>query len=83
VCSSDLKGTGKNSKGGVCKPCDGTGRKKQQTAPAKKDKKEEKVGKKAGKNKCPHGYVFGKDCEEHDECDDCPKWDDCMDAKED
>lgn len=77
------KGTGKNSKGGVCKPCDGTGRKKLKEAPAKKGKKEEKVNKKAGKNKCPHGHVFGKDCEEYDECDDCEKWDDCIDAKED
>lgn len=77
------KGTGKNSKGGVCKPCEGTGRKKLKEEPAKKGKKEEKVNKKAGKNKCPHGHVFGKDCEEYDECEDCEKWDDCIDAKED
>ena len=73
------KGTGKNSKGGICKPCNGTGRKQEK----KSAKKEKKVDKKAGKNKCPYGHVFGKDCEEYDECDDCPKWDDCMDAKED
>ena len=72
---------GMNSKGGVC-PCE-VWRKKLKEEPAKKGKKEEKVNKKAGKNKCPHGHVFGKDCEEYDECDDCEKWDDCIDAKED
>lgn len=85
------KGTGTNSKGKPCKPCDGTGRKKQPVketpakAPAKEKSapaKKEKPAGKAGKNKCPHGYVFGKECEDHDECDECAKWDACFEAKE-
>jgi len=34
-----------------------------------------------GGNKCPHGHVFGKDCEEFEDCDDCDKWEECVDAK--
>ena len=26
---------------------------------------------------CPYGFKFGKDCEKHDECDDCDIWDKC------
>lgn len=37
-------------------------------------KEEEKA---PSENKCPHGYEFGKDCEEYDECDTCDKWEDC------
>ena len=34
------------------------------------------------KDSCPHGYRFGVDCEEYEECDDCSMWDDCIEAKE-
>jgi len=33
------------------------------------------------KNKCPHGYKFGTDCEEKDECDECDSWNECIEAK--
>lgn len=36
---------------------------------------------KATNDKCPHGYEFGKDCEQHDECDACNVWSDCYDKK--
>lgn len=81
-------GTGKNSRGGKCKPCDGTGRKKEEPkVKAKKKeepmkKKEEPKAKKKGKNKCPYGHEFGDDFELHDECDDCEMWDDCIKASE-
>ena len=42
-------------------------------------------GKAAGKddaNECPSGYVFGTDCDTKKECNDCPKWDECMDRQE-
>ena len=64
------QGTGKDSKGKRCRICKGSGEKK----------KEEK--KKKDDEKCPHGHEFGKDCEDHDECDDCAEWSDCFDAKE-
>ena len=35
---------------------------------------------KGGKNKCPFGHVFGKDCEKFDDCDSCDLWDDCIEA---
>lgn len=83
------KGTGKNSKGKPCSPCKGTGKKQVATtkkaAPKKATAKKTPAKKKdtsAKKQKCPHGYVFGVDCEDHDECDDCVMWDDCIDAKE-
>ncbi len=37
---------------------------------------------KSKKSKCPHGYEFGTDCEEYDECDDCEEWEACIDASE-
>ena len=39
--------------------------------------------KKNAKNPCPFGHVFGTDCEEFPECDDCDKWDECIDAQDD
>ena len=33
------------------------------------------------KGKCPHGHKFGKDNDEHDDCETCDDWDDCFDAK--
>ncbi len=34
------------------------------------------------KDKCPNDFVYGKDCEEHDECDECDLWADCLEEKE-
>jgi flagellar biosynthesis GTPase FlhF len=31
---------------------------------------------------CPHDYVFGEECDQHDECEECPVWDTCSDMKE-
>lgn len=45
----------------------------------------EKAGK-AGKaeaaeeGKCPHGFKFGKECDDHDECEKCKQWDPCSKA---
>lgn len=39
-------------------------------------------GKSSGKNECPSGHVFGTDCDNKPECNDCVKWDDCMDRQE-
>lgn len=52
--------------------------------PAKKTTRRRKTAtkEKPSKNKCPHGHVFGKDTDEFDECDECPLWDDCIDAME-
>ena len=92
------EGTGENSKGNKCRICDGTGVKpekkdtpKEKEKPkggmsrAKKDEKEkekEKDKEEPPAGECPNGYTFGKDCEEHDECDNCDEWEPCMDAKE-
>lgn len=37
---------------------------------------------KTSDNECPSGHVFGKDTDEYDECDDCPLWNKCLDAKD-
>lgn len=34
-------------------------------------------------NKCPHGYEFGKDTEQYEECETCKVYDDCLDANKD
>jgi hypothetical protein len=34
------------------------------------------------KTKCPYGHKFGIDHEEYDDCEDCAKWDECLEAKE-
>lgn len=44
-----------------------------------KKKKPTTTGK---KNKCPHGYKFGVDHDEYDECADCKVWDECLEIKE-
>lgn len=36
----------------------------------------------SGKEKCPHGYKFGVDTEDYDECTECEIWDDCIEEKE-
>jgi|GEM_PF-1358731 len=33
-------------------------------------------------NGCPHGYEFGEDNGDYDECSDCDKYEDCLDAME-
>ena len=45
---------------------------------------EEKPAKRSrrSKGKCPYGYKFGADVDNEDECENCKKWDDCMDAFE-
>jgi hypothetical protein len=48
--------------------------------PKKKGKvEEEDQPKKKSSSKCPHGHVFGKDCDSTDECEDCKLWDECSD----
>jgi hypothetical protein len=32
---------------------------------------------------CPSGYGFGEDCDQHDECEECPVWNNCYAAKGD
>lgn len=40
------------------------------------------AAKKADKTaKCPHGHIFGEECEDSDDCDDCEKWSECYKAK--
>lgn len=39
-------------------------------------------GKSSGESECPSGHIFGTDCDNKPECNDCPKWDDCMDRQE-
>ena len=42
---------------------------------AKKDEKP------ASKLKCPHKHIFGKDADNHEECEDCDVWAKCVAAK--
>ena len=67
------QGSGKNSKGGECRICDGTGEKPVE----KPNKNPEKEGK-----KCPFKHTFGTDCEKYDSCDDCDLWDECIEMKD-
>jgi len=88
------QGTGKNSRGKECPICEGTGQKKVKAPEAdEKVEPEEKVAKKAkisdvkpapadGKNKCPHGHIFGKDTDDFDDCGKCKIWEACIDKKE-
>jgi hypothetical protein len=46
--------------------------------PVKKPRKDEKS---AGKGKCPHGFIYGKDADEYEECEDCDLWSKCVSAK--
>lgn len=55
--------------------------------PKKPTNKKGKTSKKGGKNsakkskkKCPHGFDFGADCDEQEECDDCKRWESCFEA---
>jgi len=86
-------GTGDNSKGRMCRICNGTGIKpmkeeeeeeEEEKAPsARRQRKSRTKKEKTEKNPCPFGYVFGADCEKYSECDDCDKWDECIDAQDD
>lgn len=60
-------------------PKKGPVRKSKKPADDDDDEEEEKPKKKSGK-KCPHGYKFGEDCDEHKECKKCKLFDDCADA---
>lgn len=94
-------GEGVNSKGGVCKPCGGSGQKTSATDPkppeitkpqrtrkssAEKapEKPETKPAsrKRQERDECPYAYKFGVDTDTKEECDNCEKWDDCIEAKE-
>lgn len=33
-------------------------------------------------NDCPHGHIFGADCDKHEDCENCAVWSKCMDALE-
>jgi len=50
--------------------------------PKKKPKKDASKKGKTKKSQCPHGYEFGVDVDEYDECEDCEYWESCMDASE-
>jgi hypothetical protein len=91
-------GEGVNSRGGECKPCGGSGIKQPKEKPEEKpkptrrrkpaqEKEEEKPApakSKARQEKedCPFAYKFGVDTDKYEECDECEKWDDCIEAKE-
>jgi hypothetical protein len=61
------QGSGKNSKGGTCRICKGSG--------------EKPLPEKGSVKQCTFGHIFGTDCEKFDSCDDCDDWDACIDAK--
>ncbi len=47
----------------------------------KPERKPRRTKQSESKDKCPHGHKFGKECEDHDKCDDCELWNDCYDEK--
>ncbi len=77
-------GTGTNSKGRECVPCGGTGKQggKEEAPTRTEPPKKDPEPKEDSSDSCPYGHKFGKDCEEFEECDDCDKWDVCINAKE-
>ena len=50
-------------------------------AKEKKSTPEVSDKKKAKTSECPHGHIFGEECEDTDDCDECDKWPDCYKAK--
>lgn len=44
------------------------------------DDVEDEEPKKSSGGKCPFGHKFGVDCDEHNDCDNCDKWDSCFKA---
>jgi len=88
------EGSGKDSEGGVCEDCMGTGvkpaKKSKKVAPVDDDDDDEKPVKKSTKvpakkatadDKCPSDHIFGKDVDKFDECDSCDLWDECNTLK--
>jgi hypothetical protein len=102
-------GEGVNSKGGLCRPCGGSGRKKNKEEDPesthvvllkgdghvrkKEDPQPVEEKKTVTKTqtthhepkqgaKCPYEHKFGVDTDEYEDCDECDKWDDCIEAKE-
>lgn len=59
-----------------------TGRKKEGEFKEEKEEKTSGTRKRAGLGECPYAYKFGVDTDEYEECDECEKWDDCIEAKE-
>ena len=59
-----------------------TGRKKGGEFKEEKEEKTSGTRKRAGWEECPYAYKFGVDTDEYEECDECEKWDDCIEAKE-
>ena len=52
-------------------------------APAKKPAPApQRTRESGGKNRCPHGHMFGVDTEDFDDCDTCSMWDACIEVKE-
>jgi hypothetical protein len=45
------------------------------------EKPKKKPGNSAAKGKCPNGHIFGKDADEHEECEDCDLWAKCVGSK--
>lgn len=50
-------------------------KKQEDSKPIAERKSEKRVG-----SDCPHGHVFGKDCEEFEDCDTCKSWEKCSEA---
>jgi len=48
--------------------------------PKKKKAQKKKAKKVKAGDKCPHGHSFGKDTDQHEECDDCELWEEYDDA---
>lgn len=58
-----------------------TGQKTEDT-PQEEEKKSPAARRRAEREECPYAYKFGVDTDEYEECDECEKWDDCIEAKE-
>lgn len=57
-------------------------KKKKEDEPDEEEEKPKKKSKgKKSENKCPHGYTFGVDTDEYDECDDCDVWEQCEEER--
>jgi len=54
---------------------------KKGTKPTRSDKSAKKEEEEEEQD-CPHGHTYAVDGNDKDECSDCEKWDDCMDAQE-
>jgi hypothetical protein len=46
------------------------------------EKPKAKGKKKVADDECPEGYEYGTDCDEQDECFECPKWEECKAAQD-